>query len=145
MGIFDAFIPGIYVLPPGLIVTGIGVLSLVRRWRFLRHGCRTHGTVLSLAERYPFGPTTTRGIKSLPCYLPKIQFLAENGQHYEFVEQSASRFLSPHVGRHIPVVYDPQNPNCVYVDHWLTLWSQRIGLTALGIALLLLGFGILFL
>ena len=143
MGIFDAFIPGIYVLAPGLIVTGIGIISLVRRWLFLRRGFRTHGTVLSLEERYPFGLTTSRGAKAVPCFLPRIQFLTENGQRHEFVEQSASRFLSPQVGGQIPLVYDPQNPRCAHVDHWMTLWSQHVVLTALGVALLALGLGFL--
>ena len=143
MGIFDAFIPGIYVLAPGIIVTGLGMISLVRQWRFLQRGCRTHGIVLSLEKRYPFGLTTSRGSRPIPCYLSKIQFLDENGRPYEFVEQSAGRFLSPQVGRQVPVVYDPRNPRCVHVDHWLVLWSQRVGMTALGIALLVLGLGVL--
>jgi hypothetical protein len=143
MNIFEAFVPAIYVLPPGLIVTGIGLIGIVRRMRFLHRGCRTKGTVLSFEERYPFGPTNTRGIRALPCFLPKIRFMTPDGDQYDFVEKSASRFLSSQVGRHIPVVYDPQDPRDAYVDHWLTLWSQLIGLTAFGIVLLGLGLSIL--
>ena len=137
----DPQIPAIYLLTPGLVVMSIGIICLVWRLRFLRRAHRTWGTVRSLEPRYPSGPFNMRGVQSIPCYLPNIHFTTADGLQYEFVEYAVSRFLSPQVGRQIPVVYDPRNPGHAYIAHWLPLWSRSIVITIIG--LLLLGLGIL--
>jgi hypothetical protein len=137
----DPQIPAIYLLTPGLVVTSIGIVCLVWRLRFLRRARRTWGMVLSMESRYPSGPFNMRGVQSIPCYVPNIRFTTTDGLRYEFVEYAVSRFLSPQVGRQIPVVYDPRHPHRACIDHWLPLWSRGMGITIIG--LLLLGLGIL--
>ena len=118
MAMEDPQIPAIYFLSPGLVVMSIGIMCLVWRLRFLRCARRTWGTVFSMEPRYPSGPFNMRGVQAIPCYLPNIRFLTEDGLQYEFVEYAVSRFLSPQVGQRILVVYDPQNPRHAFIDHW---------------------------
>jgi hypothetical protein len=132
-------IPAIYALSPGLLVLTIGVVFIILRIRFLRTARRVHGEVISIEERYPFGPFNSRGVRALPCYLPKVRFTTEDGVIYEFVDHSASRFLSSQVGKPIPVLYDPQNPRKACIQHWLTLWSRFVGIAVFGLVLLVFG------
>ncbi|MBN2302367.1 MAG: DUF3592 domain-containing protein [Lentisphaerae bacterium] len=135
----DALIPALSVLVPGVIVVAIGLLDMAFRVRFLRRACRTWGTVQSMEERYPSGPFQARGVRSIPSYLPKIQFVTEDGLRYEFVEYAISRFLSPQVGRKIAVAYDPHAPQKACIVHWLTLWARPVSITMFGIFVCFLG------
>ena len=86
-----AFTPGlIYALTPGLFFLTIGIVLIVKQIWFLRHAHHTPGEVISMEERHPFGPFHSNGQPAIPCHLPKIRFMTDNGMTYEFVDHSTS-------------------------------------------------------
>jgi hypothetical protein len=130
----------IYALAPGLVFVMIGIVLIIKRIWFLWNARDVWGEVISMEERYPFGPFEMRGVRAIPCYLPKIRFTADNGMTYEFIDHSTSRFLSYQVGSSVPVVYDPKDPRKAYIKHVLILWSRLVGILGIGIVLLFLVF-----
>jgi hypothetical protein len=130
----------ICALAPGLLFLTTGIVLIIKRILFLRHARDVWGEVISMEERYPFGPFEMRGVRAIPCYLPKIRFTADNGMTYEFIDHSTSRFLSYQVGSSVSVVYDSKDPRKAYIKHVLILWPRLVGILGIGIVLLLFVF-----
>ena len=130
----------ICALAPGLLFLTIGIVLIIKRIWFLRHARDVWGEVISMEERYPFGPFHSWDQPAIPCALPKVRFTANNGITYEFVAYATTRFLSYQVGGFLPVVYNPKDPRKAYIKHMLPLWSGPVSISGLGIVLLLFVF-----
>jgi hypothetical protein len=110
------FVGALMGMGPLLLVTS-GVLT-VQRLVFLHDAERAKGQVVALRRAH------TKS-SSQPAYFPIFRFTATNGQSYTVTSTNGER-RTDWLGKPVPVLYLPRNPEDAHIDTFAQLWMAQM-------------------
>ena len=121
---------GILFILFSILPLGICAYCYMSTNNFLDKAERTHGTVLEVVERKTGDGTT---------YYPVYSFVDVYGTRHKIYSKTGSYPPSYKVGDSIPIFYDPENPENIKRDSFVSLWMGSVIAGALGLIPFLIG------
>jgi hypothetical protein len=116
------FVGALMGMGPLLLVIS-GVMT-VQRLSFLHDAGRAQGQVVALRQAH-----TKRS--SRPAYFPVFRFTAVNGQSYTVTSTNGER-RTDWLGKPVPVLYSPRNPEDAHIDTFAQLWMAQMVMGVVG-------------
>ncbi len=118
-----------------LFIILFGIVLILKRILFYRNTAKAIGTVISIRGTNESMDIDKTIHYNRLTYIPRIQFIDEDGKTHTFCDNLASRFFIKTVGKKIGVIYDPRNPKRVFINNIFIIWVRPIAITGFGIFL----------
>ena len=115
----------------GALVLAVGLFLIFRLRSFLARAVSTQGQVIDLVSS-----STTEGGTT---HYPRVEFTGADGTSHSFQHDVGSNPPAFDVGESVPVRYDPDDPEKAKIAKVLSLWTEPVLVTAVGIGLILAG------
>ncbi len=133
---------GIFIILLGLIFIASGGGLSYSSYKFARTAVSTSGVVTHVEVNWSSNSSSSGGSPS-PTYKPTISFFDKSG-----LPQSAQTYLSSSaydypIGTKLRILYTPEDPSHMRLDHWFALWG--FGLIFLGVGIIMFIGGVAFL
>jgi Protein of unknown function (DUF3592) len=115
----------------GLVILAVAFIP-IRHIMQLKNGIRTEGTVWRLQQN--------TAIHNSYAIYPEVQYTNTEGATVRFLDRAGENPSPYKVGDHVPVLYQPGEPESAMIDHGLRNWEPVVALLILGTVLTSLGF-----
>lgn len=120
-----------------------GLMWGMKRYKLMKEGVRTTGSVVDLEESRSTSKENGRTVESL-SYYPVVEF-SVSGKTYRFRGSTGSSAPSYQVGAQVAVVYAPADPHDAQVADFEQFWLGPVLISIFGFIFLAAGIGSFFL
>jgi hypothetical protein len=108
----------------GVIMLSAGLWLAAKTRNFIRRGAHTQGHYIDAQWRGAGGSRSTQ--------YGEIEFQTAQGRIVHFSSRVGTLWQSQNVGKIVPVLYDPVNPERAVVNSFVELWMPAIILAVVG-------------